>query len=247
MLKKVPDVRYVCFLDDDVVLADGFLRTAIDFLDSDTGRSFGGISGYDLAGNGKPFERVEVLYNRLGLFEGPLRPGRWLYCGYFLELDRLPLSDEIHESDFLLGGATIWRREVFDHFLPPLAMGSHDGEDKHFSLRVHTRFRLGVHGGVRMRHLHGPGGRPGGSRLAYRYIRTRAILLRDCDPRLSLLRYLAFLGFNLLHLVVRLGTAIGRRHFGELENLGWSALGWLSCVVFPPRRTQDALEQEQRK
>jgi hypothetical protein len=246
MLRDRPDIRYVCFLDDDLVLDSGFLGTALDFLDSEAGRAFGGIGGYDLVRGGTPFDGREILYRRLRLFDGPLRGGRWLYCGHFLELERLPVSDAVHESDFL-GCASMWRREVFDHFRSPLALRGYGfGEDKHFSLRVRTKFLLGVHGGVRMWHLQAPSGRPNRRQLGYTYYRTLAILLRDCDADRPIFRYVAFLAFHFVDLFVQLGLLLWERRFSDFGLLGWKILGWLSCIVSPPRRTPDALGRERR-
>lgn len=234
--------RYVCMLDDDVTLAPDFLDQVVGFLESDRGRGYGGISGYGVLDWGKPFDRRERLYSRLGLYKGELRPGRWLYCGRLLTLAHLGPFEGIHPSDYIPGGHTIWRMEVFDRFLPPRALSGYAlWEDVHLSLRVGTAYHLGVLGQAHASHHHAAGGRPGRVRLGFQSFRRQALLLRDCDPHPTLRRYLAFLGFSFLDLLVRTVARSARLRFGALPHIFGSAAGWLSCVVRPPVPTSDSL------
>ncbi len=241
-LRQDPRVRYIGFLDDDVVLEPDFLSLIVGFMESDDGKDCGGVCGYDLVDWGKPFGFTEKLYHRLGIFDGELRPGRWLYCGYFVELDHLPPSTGVCETEFLPGMLTVWRSEVFDHFLPPLQMPGYAlNEDKHFSLRVGTRFRLAVHCGARASHLRAHSGRPTRVRFAYDGVRAFALMIRECDPAPTIRRYLAFLAFQLLWIPAYLAGAIARRRVSDLKFALGLALGWISCVVHPPARTPDGL------
>ncbi len=235
-------VRYVCMLDDDVTLAPDFLSEAVRFLESDAGAGFGGISGYDARGWGEEFERLERVYARVGLYDGEIRPGRWLYCGRFLELGRLKPFDGVYESAFIPGGHTVWRMEVFDHFLPPRDLPGYALlEDKHLSLRVATRYTLGVLGRAVVWHDRATGGRPKRVRMGFTRVRREALLLRDCDPQPTMRRYAAFLGFVLIDLVVRSVVRITRMRWATIPDLVGSIAGWLSCIVRPPGPTADAV------
>jgi len=241
-IRRAPFVRYLCFLDDDVTLEPSFLSTILAFLESEDGRTFGGVCGYDLANWDRPFERLEVAYQRLGLFGGELRPGRWTYCGHFLELTHMPPSDDVVKCDFLLGGLTVWRTEVFDRFLPPIDLKGYAlGEDKHFSLRVGTLFDLGVHCGARAWHRPAKGGRPSRLRIAYQFTRMQGLLLRDCDRSPTFRRYVSFLGFQGVNALVHLVVNVVRGRFRDLSDVAGWLLGWMTCIVFPPRRTRDSL------
>jgi hypothetical protein len=138
--------------------------------------------------------------------------------------------------------------EVFDHFRPPVEIGYKRAEDKHFSLRVRTRYRLGVVCNAIVRHegahTHA---RFGLWRLGFYHLRSRAQLLRDCDPEPTILRYLAFLGFNLLHLPVRAAVALVRGDVRDLVVVLGSLAGWATCAVSPPRPTRDALRSTRIK
>lgn len=240
-------VDHVCMLDDDVTLAPDFLSQGVAFLTSEAGRAYGGISGYDMVWWGRSFERKDRLYARLGIYEGELRPGRWLYCGKFLELSRLALLDGVHDVDFIGGGLTIWRKEVFEHFLPPTVM---DGyallEDKHLSLRVGSRYKLGVLGSAKVRHERAGGGRPKRVSMASARVRREALLLRDCDPTPSLRRYIAFLAVTLLDLLVLAMTMLRSPSVASLQRLIGSLGGLFSCLIWPPRRSNDALSKPSR-
>lgn len=244
VLRRSPDVGYIAFFDDDVILDDRFLSVIAGFMQCDEGRSFGAVSGFDNATWGRPFSRLDRLYHRLRLFDGELVPGRWLYCGRFLELEQLPASTTgIHDCSFVRGGFTVWRAEVFDEFNPPTDMGGYAlGEDKHLSLRAGTRYRLAVHGDARAWHLHAPGGRPRRMNMAFKHVRMGAFLIRDCDPARSSTRYLAFLGFTLVDCAVQLVWRILKAQFRDLATVGASAAGLISCIVAPPRRSNDALD-----
>lgn len=242
LLRADEGIRYVCMLDDDVTIAPDFLAVTVAFLESAQGQPFGGVSGYDLRGWGRPFDRLDRLYARLGVYDGALRPGRWLYCGRFLELSRLSAFHGLHQSEFLGGGLTIWRMDVFEHFLPPSIM---DGyallEDKHLSLRVATRFRLGVLGQAHVWHDRYEGGRPRRFAMGYGQIRREALLLRDCDPSPSWLRYVVFLVFTFGDLMLQTVANLLTLRRDALPRLLGRAAGWVACVVRPPPASQDAL------
>jgi GT2 family glycosyltransferase len=237
------EIDHVCFMDDDIVVDAAFNATITEFLDADGSRTFAGVSGYDDEEWGKPFSSLDRLYSRLRIFDGPLVAGRWLYCGHFLELEQLPVDTAgVHRCDFLRGGFTTWRKSVFEEFEQPLAMTGYAlAEDKHFSLRVASKHALCVHPGARVRHLHEPGGRPSRTKLAFRRLRAHALLLRDCDPSPSWLRYAAFVAFSALDVAVQLVWRVVRGRFGELDTVFASAAGTISCAIYPPRRTAAAL------
>lgn len=237
---------YLCFLDDDVLLAADFLSTIVSAMESDEGRDFGGLSGYDLVGWDRAFEPLEEAYHKLRVFER-LEPGTWLYCGYLLELDRLQPGEDIRPCDFLPGGHTVWRSEVFARFNFALEVSSHEGEDKHLSIRVGSAYRLGIHRGAKLWHLHTGGGRPARLTIAYQSFRMRARLLRECDPRPSLLRYVVFIAFFAMHTTVQLAVRLAKLHVRDLGVIGAYYVGLVSCIIRPPARGRDALPVTRRR
>ncbi len=249
MLQRSASVKYVCMLDDDVTIPNDFLSKTVSFLESADGREFGGVCGYETEGYGKPFTKLERLYSRLGLFDGELRAGRWLYCGEFLELSKVEELAGVFETSFLPGGITVWNMSVFDDVLPPIKFaGYRGGEDKHLSLRVGLRYRLGVLGEARIQHHSARGGaRPGKFRTAYLEMRNKAIILKDCDPKPTIGRYLSFLGFNFLNLGARLILLMALREFNQVTHFAGSLTGLLHCTVAPPRSSPDSMVRNSEK
>ncbi len=241
-LLREADVDFVCMLDDDVTLAPDFLSRSVQFLESSGGADFGGISGYDAHGWGRAFGGTERIYSRLGLYDGELRAGRWLNCGRFLELSRLQPHKGVYPTDFIPAGHTVWRMEVFDHFLPPRDLTGYALlEDKHFSLRVATAYQVGVLGDALVWHVRSGGGRPGLVRLGFQIVRRQALLLRDCDAEPRLSRYAAFLAFSVVDFALSAVVRLVLLRFGLLLQLLGSLIGWVTCVVSPPALTKEAL------
>lgn len=239
---RIEEFRYICLIDDDVTLAPDFLSSIVAFMDTDDGREYGGVSGYSMIGWGVPFDRLERLYASIGIYEGDLRPGRWLYCGALLLLSRLAPFSGIHEADYIAGTHAVWRTEVFDRFLPPAELGGYAlWEDVHLSLRVGTSYRLGVLGDAHAWHHRAAGGRPGRLRIGFQSLRRQALVLRDCDPTPTWWRYAAFLAFSLLDVVARSLWSLVRLRLSVLPHQAGSLVGWLTCVFRPPRLTADAL------
>lgn len=246
MLRET-EPRYICLADDDVMFAPDFLSETVSFLESAEGREYGGVSGYSMLGWGRPFERLERMYSKLGIYDGELIPGRWLYCGSLVLLSRLTPFEGIYQTEYIPGTHAVWRTEVFDRFLPPRELGGYAlWEDVHLSLRVGTAFKLGVLGQARAWHNRAPGGRPGRVRLGFQSLRRQALILRDCDPAPSWRRYAAFLAFAFPDLVVRTAISVVRLRWSALPDLVGSMGGWISCVVRPPRTTSDALVHHRR-
>lgn len=241
------DTEYLCMLDDDMVLRPGFLEEAVSFLESPEGEDYGGVSGYDDERWGRPFGRLTRIYHKLKLLDGELAGGRWFYVGAFTDVDKIPHQPTIVETDFLPGGMTVWRTNVLYEFAQPSQyQGYAAGEDKHFSLRVRSRYRIGVLGTAMAVHLHQGGGRPRYARVGIGAMLGRARCLRDCDPRPTARRYLAFIAFHTFDLLI--GTFAA---FAQLEPkkiaamLGWWT-GLIKVALSPPPRSPEALVNRSR-
>lgn len=247
-LLRLSAPRYICMLDDDVTLAPDFLRLCVGFLESAEGAAYGGVSGYSMIGWAKPFDRLERLYSKVGLYDGELDPGRWLYCGHLVLLSHLGRFEGIHPAQYIPGTHAVWRSEVFERFVPPRELGGYAlWEDVHLSLRVATEFKLGVLGDALAWHHRAPGGRPGLMRRGYQNLRRIALVLRDCDPRPTKRRYAAFLGVSLVDMLLTTVAQLLRLRFDALPRFVGSVAGWLSCLVSPPGPTVDAIIQHRDK
>lgn len=143
-----PEITHAGYLDDDVVLeVDAVFEMA----------SFWGAAGLDVGG-----AAFNVVNNSL-LSEPVLRRGLgWAGGGS----GRVAPSGLVHElgkvrqnleTDWLCGGATVWRREVIERYsYDNWFQGTGFMEDVDFSFGVHERYRLFVVAAARLAHYTQP-------------------------------------------------------------------------------------------
>jgi glycosyltransferase involved in cell wall biosynthesis len=235
----------ICMLDDDVLLEPDCLQVMEEFMNSTEGAQFGGVGAYITNEYGKEFYRYQRLYHRLALYDGELRPGRWLYCGDFLELSTLRPFSGVFLSEFLPAGASMYRRSVICETRPDPSF-SFDGEDKHLTLRISQNHLLGVLGAARLFHDRVPGGvRKSKLNHAIRSMRNKAVILKECDSRPSLRRYLVFLVYQPLDLSCLTLRCLLAGHWRDLDRVIGSWVGWLWNLVAPPRASRRQLPPPQ--
>ncbi len=140
----------VCFLEDDIVLEQAYVRTIRDAFVRDA--SLVGASGVVTNSPfGRTYARLHAIFHR-GMFSDP-RPLIYATLG-----DR---SDFPIRSHALSGGLSAWRRQTLAEIPFDTANGFHMLEDLDFSTRVHARFgeRLAILPGARLEHHFAPAGR----------------------------------------------------------------------------------------
>ncbi len=172
---------FILFLDDDVVLAPDFIQRMWGAFEDDRQHSIGGVCGFIANQWGRPATWKLRVARLLGLLDGELRGGRLCRSGVFLELSMLKPFSGISDVDFLTGGATVYRREVFDEARPPWTFdGYAAGEDKYLSLRVRQKWRVCVCGDALLRHYPEPGPeRPSAFRYGFTRARNHLRILKD--------------------------------------------------------------------
>jgi len=102
------------FLDDDVELDPGFIAALEAAFDGHP--DVAGIGGFIVNEWGKEPERWWKLRKRLGLLPGAYEEGRLLPYGICLPLSTLKPFSGIKIVGWLPGGATAWRRWVFERY-----------------------------------------------------------------------------------------------------------------------------------
>lgn len=147
-IKNVPkDFNLIGFLDDDVVLLQNSLKNMLDFWKM-APPEIGGAA-FNIIDNRKP--RKFWIFKKV-FFMGDRYPGNVLKSGYQTML--YGVKKNIF-TKWLPGGATVWRREVFDYFkFDEVLKGYGYIEDLEFSYRVSKRFKLIVLEGAKV--LHSP-------------------------------------------------------------------------------------------
>lgn len=193
----------VFFFDDDVVLFPDYFQETLNIYFKDTDGKVGGVGG--AIDNNKPLritDKVRRLFERLFLVTGS-REGEVLssgFCTNFGDTDT-PIGEPAY-VDFLSGGVSSFRKEVFkefqfntDHYL---RYGM--GEDKDFSYRVSKKYRLVYTPRARLLHLESPAMSPNLYRKARMYINFVHIFFRDnvCrSPLHWVVFYYALTGYTL--------------------------------------------------
>ena len=141
-----PSATLIACLDDDVVLGEGAFAAMMSFWEEADG-DVGGAS-FNLA-----IDRSQKWPGPLGNFKRDF--GRVLPSG--MSTPNVG-AVETTQSQWLVGGATVWRREVFqDHRFNEGFAGSGRLEDVDFSYSVGKRYRLYVVADAKAEHL-GPRG-----------------------------------------------------------------------------------------
>lgn len=225
---------FICMLDDDVLLEPDCLEKMETFLLSPDGEAYGAVSAYITNEYGKDFFKYQKLYRKLGIYDGELRSGRWLYCGDFLELSTLKSFDGIYRSEFIPAGAAMFRRQALTQVRPDSKF-RFGGEDKHLTLRISQHYPVGVLGQARLRHDHVSGGvRKSPWLQGILSMRNKAIILRECDPQPSWARYLTYLVFQFFDLmrITLSNIFVGRWRILPWVMGNWAGWGW--NLLIPP-------------
>lgn len=169
------------FLDDDVVLFTDYID---EILQTYALGSFGRIMG--VGGsivNEKPVSKAERLRHLLDRVFGVSgsQEGQVLPSGFSTDFGTTGRElREVTAVDFLPGGVSSYRREVFDLFsFSEKYSGYGMGEDKDFSYRVSRQYRLVVNPRARLYHRESPKMRYDKARETREIVMGRYNLFRD--------------------------------------------------------------------
>ncbi len=138
-----PSTNLIACLDDDIELEDGAMEAMLEFWQG-AGADVGGASFNIL---GRPpatswAQRIFLMDNR--------RFGIVASSGYNSPIIN---AKEDQRSQWLVGGATVWRKNVFrEHSFNEWFLGSGLGEDLYFSYGVGKRYKLYVIANATVRH-----------------------------------------------------------------------------------------------
>jgi glycosyltransferase involved in cell wall biosynthesis len=153
----------IFFLDDDTALFPDYIERILKVYKEDVEGRIGGVGG--AIANNKPLSRkqrvkriFEIVFLTSGLKEGSVLPSG--FCTNFGDTGR-PLTVNT-EVDFLSGGVSSFRKEIFNEFLfDEIKFQKYGlGEDKDFTYRVSRKYKLIFNPDARLLHLHSPQMRP---------------------------------------------------------------------------------------
>lgn len=167
----------ISFLDDDTVPEPSYFEEVVACFERHPEAM--GVGGYIFNevewrhGAGRPslsvyrsggWERREDLrwrLRRLAGLDSPLPPGRMPASGHGRSTGFIPPDGEDHPVEFVLGGASAWRRDLLERVrFSPWFEGYGLYEDLDFCLRAGRHGSLWLCTRARLAHLHDPAGRP---------------------------------------------------------------------------------------
>ena len=158
---KKSNGEIITFLDDDTYLDVHYFKNILDVFNKDKNKQIGAVSGYITNEWGMLSEKSDWFMKLLKLFhiyDGNFNPGSVSDSGVFIELNELKQFTGIKRVDFVPGGCTSFRREVFESFMPPLKIRKYGGEDKAFSRMIIKEWDLYVCGDAQLEHYSAKGG-----------------------------------------------------------------------------------------
>ena len=202
------------YLDDDLVLEPDATERMIEFW-QDADSEVGGAAFSIL-------NQPKAMANWLtGLFllDDP-SPGKMLASGFQAQI---PTLFETIPTDWLYGGATLWRRTVIEAFqYDEWYIGHGYLEDVDFSYRVHQQYQLCVVGKAQVNHYSRPIRLESNYDIGKQQILNRLYFIRKVGGFSALRTAQAFAGqmfFNIASSLRHFDSAGGRRFFGNVVGL----------------------------
>jgi len=148
---KMADSEYILFLDDDVVLEPGYIEEIMKVYRDDKEKHIGAVSGVVV--NRKKMPAFLKYWERFFLMskgkQGAILP--WSFY------TRIESPGKILKTDWVPGGLSCFRREVFNEFqLYDFKVFGHSGRhglaDIEFSIKVSRKYELYVTPAARLYH-----------------------------------------------------------------------------------------------
>lgn len=200
MQKLRADITLAGYLDDDVVLEPDATEKMLAYWESAAGNLGGTI--FNITNTSPPnWVRIKSLF----WLDDPV-PGKVLPSGCTSILGNQQTDIE---TDWLCGGATVWKREVIDRFpYDEWFQGTGYLEDVDYSFNVRGKYRLALVAGARLAHYSPPVRADRHFLLGRWQITNRLYLVRKYRSRgLSLgkawIASFALLGLNLAQALLR--------------------------------------------
>jgi glycosyltransferase involved in cell wall biosynthesis len=148
MARLEPDIEIAGYLDDDLVLEDNATEQMATFWS--TAKQEVGGAAFSIIN--QPSARLNHLTQFF--LTNSATPGKLLPSGF---PSQIPYLETTTETDWLYGGATMWRRDVINAYdYDNWYLGHGFGEDLDFSFRVRQQYKLFVVGYARVYHFPKP-------------------------------------------------------------------------------------------
>ncbi|MBF0457452.1 MAG: glycosyltransferase family 2 protein [Nitrospirae bacterium] len=195
------------FLDDDVVLFPDYIERIMDiYNNAGASENIGGVGGA-IANHKKlgPIQKLRKILE-ISFMAAGLREGKVLPSGFCNGFGTTPFKiNKITEVDFLSGGVSSFKKEVFNKFAFDPKYFPFTGEDMDFSYRVSKAYKLIFTPLAQLYHYEAPKMRPDAYKqgfmftvFVYRFFKMNV----KKNPLQWVFFYYAFLGYILSRLLI---------------------------------------------
>ena len=216
----------IAFFDDDAVLEAGSLEVMLDFWATAPAEMGGAAFNWlNFEPTGGGWLKQSAACRWLGLYspvKGQVTPSGWQ-----------TMPEVVWETtmvQWLLSGASVWRKEVFQRFcFDEFFDGYSYLEDLDFSYSVGRHYKLAVVAGAGFKHYPSPSGRSGMVRFGKVEVANRLYFV--CKHGLSVPR--CYLGL-LIRLVMTLAGAFSLRWRQNLGRALGNCIGLVQSIVCRP-------------
>jgi GT2 family glycosyltransferase len=249
------EIDIVCFLDDDTVLEPDYFEELLNTYQ--THPEALGVGGY--INNETHWEKVAknevakinefsyddwkrkdgsrfVLRKKLGL-DSDCPPGFSPLFSHGRSVGFLPPSGKIYEVEQVMGGASAFKKSVFDRLkFSTYFEGYGLYEDADFSLRLAKTGKLYVNTAAQLSHFHNPSGRPNQYQYGKMVVRNGYYVWRVKNPNPTFNAKLKWHAITLLLMTIRFTNTFTTNKPKETftEALG-RKMGWLSLFWNVPK------------
>ena len=214
------NINIAGYLDDDVVLEPDATEQMISFWEG--AKSSIGGAGFSVLNQPMAFSNRLA---RLFLLDDP-QPGKMLSSGFQAQI---PPLRALTPTDWLYGGATLWRRSVIDDYqFDEWYIGHGYLEDVDYSYRVRQQYELFVVGAAQVNHYSRPIRLESNFDIGKQQVLNRLYFIKKMDKFTSIQTVQAFVGqmfFNIASSFRHMDTAGMRRFFGNVTGVFIAVLG----------------------
>ncbi|MDP2069738.1 MAG: glycosyltransferase [Lutibacter sp.] len=255
MARVAKEMDIVCFLDDDTVLAPDYFEQLLKTFEIHPEAL--GVGGY--ISNETPWQKVTenevikidefsydgykrkdgsrfVLRKKLGL-DSDCPPGFSTLFSHGRSVGFLPPSGKTYEVEQVMGGASSFKKSVFDTFqFSTYFEGYGLYEDADFSLRVAKAGKLYLNTAAKLSHYHNSSGRPNQYQYGKMVVRNGYYVWRVKNPNPSFKAKFKWHAITLLLMAIRFTNTFNtnKRKEAFTETLG-RKIGWLSLFFNEPK------------
>jgi GT2 family glycosyltransferase len=249
------EMDILCFLDDDTVLEPDYFEQLLQTFEIHPEAL--GVGGY--INNETPWQKVAenevikinefsydgwkrkdgsrfVLRKKLGL-DSDCPPGFSPLFSHGRSVGFLPPSGKVYEVEQVMGGASAFRKSVFDSFqFSTYFEGYGLYEDADFSLRVAKTGKLFINTAAKLSHFHNPSGRPNQYQYGNMVVRNGYYVWRIKNPNPNFKAKFKWHAITLLLMAIRFTNTFTTNKPKEAftEALG-RKMGWLSLFFNAPK------------